>query len=190
MPRYISFSPNAQVLGQTVLAFVECTNKANIMPYLSRQGFLGRHGFEPIRAEKWYPLQSWLYVLSDLSEESAHSAMFDFVSIGMKMLETSLFPAEFHTLSIEEVFQQWNDFYLMNHQGDDVGEFITEVIDEKNIRITARIPYPDDLFYGLFYAITRQFLPRGTRFTLSYDEEIPRRDEGGDVTIYDIVWGT
>jgi hypothetical protein len=188
MPRYSSFSPGVQVLGQTMLAFIECINRDNIMPYLSRQGLLGRHGLEPIRAEKWYPLQSWLYILSDLSEESGHSAMFDFVSIGMKMLETGLFPAEFHTLSIEEVFQRWNDFYLMNHRGGDVGEFITEVIDKGHIRITARVPYPDDIFYGLFFAIARKFLPQGTRFVVEYSDEAPRRDEGGDITLYDIVW--
>lgn len=49
------------------------------------------------------------------------------------------------------------------------------------IRIT------NDTGYGTIYRLVRRFMPKGIHFTVKCDESIPRLDEGGDVTIIEVV---
>ncbi|GAB4467385.1 MAG: hypothetical protein Kow00124_00190 [Anaerolineae bacterium] len=184
--RFEAFSPDVEVLGEVVAAFINCLNCPNITPFLMRHGFLGRHGLRTVDVEQWFPLQQWLNVLNDLVEECPDNASADLLSIGMKMFETYRFPPQFDTLSVEEVLLGWNSIYSAHHRGADIGEFIPKVVEPGYIQITARVPYPDEVHYGLFYAILQHFCPEDVDFTLRYDESMPRRNEGGSVTIYHI----
>ncbi len=184
--RFMAFSPDAEVLGEVVAAFIKCVNCPNITPFLMRHGFLGRHGLRTVDVEQWYPLQRWLNVLNDLVKECPDNASADLLSIGMKMFETFRFPPGFDTLSVEEALLGWNNFYHERHRGTDIGDIISEVVEPGHIQITARVPYPDEIHYGLFYAILQHFCPEDVDFTLRYDDSVPRRNEGGSATIYHI----
>ena len=84
--RYESFDPNAEIIGQNVLGFVECVNSDHILPHLKK------HGLSEIDPGSWYPLQKWLDVLNDMT--TAGGAMFDFVSVGLQIAETAVYPPE------------------------------------------------------------------------------------------------
>lgn len=182
MPRFQAFSDDSEVIGQNMLALIQNTRKEDIQPYLDK------YGIATIDPDQWYPLQTWLNVLGDMYDAHPGQASSNFVSIGMEVAQTAVFPPEFDELSLQDIMLGWNDAYKLNNRGSDVGEMITEIVSDHHIKMVCRIPYPDDFNYGVFYGTARRFLPPGTDFTVSYDEDEPPREQGGNVTIYHIEW--
>jgi len=181
--KYKSFDPKAEVNGYSMLGFIQCLRKEDIRPYLEA------HNLSQIDPAGWYPVQNWLDVMSDLAEERPGQAMFDFVAVGMKLIETTHWPPEFDTLPLLQVLAGANESYTKDqHRGGDVGEIVQEVISPKHVIQRARTPYPDDFWYGCFYGILRRYLPPGTHFTVYYDEDIPRREQGGEETVVHMKW--
>jgi hypothetical protein len=181
MDDFKAFDPDTEVVGQQMLAFVQCANQAEVMPYLEK------YGLAPIIPDKWYPLQSWLDVLRDLTTERGGNAMFDLVSIGMKLVDTSVAPPGAEQIPFDGALGMVNMVNQLNHRNGDIGEYVIERVEDQHVRVVARVPYPDDWLYGMFYGGTRRFLPPGTHFTVSYDDA-PRRSQGGETTILHIEW--
>jgi len=181
--KYKTFDPKAEVIGYSMLGFSQCLRKEGIMPYLKL------HKLADITPEGWYPLQSWLDVLSDLAETRQGEAMFDFVAVGMKVVETSPFPPGSESLSLPEAFEVAKQGYFAGyHRGGGVGEIVIETPTPKHLLLKYKTPYPDDFWYGVLYGMSRRFLPRGTHFTVYYDELEPRREQGGEWTVIHITW--
>ncbi len=181
MAKYTSFDPNAEIIGQNMMAFINCLQQGNIVPILDK------YDLTNIEPDKWYPLQAWLDVLSDISEKG--SAMFDFVSIGMAISESAVLPPEVDKLPFEVLILGLNDTYQMQHRNGDAGFLEVEKVEDKHIKITVNVPYPDDLEYGVAYGFARRFLPEGTVYNIKYDEEKTRREQGGeDDTVIHIRW--
>jgi hypothetical protein len=176
---YTCSDPSAAVIGQNMLSFIQNVNAADILPVLEQ------HGLSHIEPDKWYPLQEWLDILSELSSQS--NAMFNMVAIGTAISETAILPPGAEQLSLEQILFAINDVYQMQHQGD-VGSVITEKVSDKHIKLIVCVPYPDDLEYGTAYGFARRFLPGSTLFTVEYDANAPRHDQGGDNTIIHIKW--
>lgn len=65
-PRGISMDkaarPDIRVSGQTMIAFVECSNQSDI------RDILERHGLGEIDPNRWYSQQKWLNVLLALND--------------------------------------------------------------------------------------------------------------------------
>jgi hypothetical protein len=181
--KYQAFDPNSEAIGSSLLGFIQCIRSKDIGPYLEK------HGLTNIDPNGWYPVQTWLDVLSDLAEERPGQVMFDFVSVGMAVAAVIPLPEEYYaSLPFEEaLLASGGSGYKRNHRGD-AGEHSVEKVGEHHIKITIRTPYPDDLLYGVYYGLSRRFLPPGHHFTLQYDEETPRRDKGGEVTIMHLTW--
>lgn len=174
--KYQAFDPDSQAIGSSLLGFIRCVRHEVMQPYLEK------HGLTDIDPKKWYPVQTWLDVLGDLSEERRGESMFDFVSVGMGIAEVIPLPPEYSSLPFGEALAaSGGSGYKMNHRGD-VGEHTVKKEGDKHFIITIRTPYPDDLLYGVYYGLARRFLPSGRHFTLRYDEKA-RRDKGADVTI-------
>ncbi len=181
MSKYFeSFDLNAEVIGQNMSAFVECINKDHILP------FLEKHGLSQIDPQTWYPLQDWLNVLNDMLD--AGGAMFDFVSVGMKIADTAVYPPEVEGLPFADFVMMIPQVYQMQHRHGDVGEEQARQLGDQHLQLYMRTPYPDDLAYGVVWGMARRFLPPGTHFVIAYDEAEPRCDQGGDHTILDIQW--
>jgi len=180
--KYRAFDPKVEVNAETVLGFIQCLRKEEIAP------FLAARGLDNVRPGEWYPLQSWLDVLNDLAEDRPGQAMFDFVAVGMKIAEVAPFPPEFDTLPIEKaITTTMCDAYYMSHRGGDCGKVGVEFLKRGHLKITLRVPYPDDLMYGSFHGFSRRFLP-GKHVTVYYDPDIPRREQGGEQTIVHLTW--
>jgi len=180
MSKYTVFDPQSQVIGQSMLAFIQCVNSDEILPFLQRRGF------DRIEPDQWYPLQDWLNVFGDISTQGGN-AMFDFVSIGMKISELALLPPQIFQMPFEQAFPQFGAAgYQMNHRGN-VGEVSTELVSPGHLRTTLRTPYPDDFLYGIQYGAARRFLPQNQQFTLEYDHSLPTRDQGGEITVLHLI---
>jgi len=164
MAKYKAFDPKSEVIGQSMLGFIQCIRHEEIAPFLTV------HGLDDIKPDRWYPLQKWLDVLSSLAADRPGQAMFDFVAAGMKVAELMML----------------GEIYQGAHRGD-VGETTLEVVSVNHIKVINRVPYPDDFMYGANYGAARRFI-KDKRFTVYYDEKEPRREQGGQRTVVHITW--
>ncbi len=180
--RYKAFDPQAEVRGAIILSVIDCMQQEEIAP------FLKKHGLQSIDPEGWYPMQNWLDLLGDIRSASSENALFDFVCIGMKVSERIKLPPGLKQLPYEKLVMNRNQIYQAQHRSGDVGEYSVEQAEDKHVTITAKTPYPDDLIYGVMCGEAQRFLPPGTRPAVTFDEQIPRRDQGGEVTIIHVRW--
>jgi hypothetical protein len=186
MPQpFQAFDPDSEVVGSSILAFIQCSRYENIAPHLEK------HGLTDVDPKGWYPVQTWLDTLRDIAEHGGGmDTMFDFVSIGMKLSEVVPLPPEYDHLPFYEALMATGARgYQFNHRGD-VGEQRVELVDDHRLRVTIRTPYPDDLFYGFYYGLVRRYMPAGIEFTVAYDDSTLRRDQGGEATVLYITWET
>jgi hypothetical protein len=179
VPTFTSYDPDAKVIGQNALSFIQNVNSDDILPILKK------YGLSQIDPGTWYPLQQWLNVLSEISEQN--NAMFNMVAIGAAISETAILPPGAENLSLEQILFAINDVYQMQHQGN-VGHIATEKVSDTHIKLTVCVPYPDDLEYGTTYGFVRRFLPSSDSFNVFYDADTLRHDEGGDCTVIHVQW--
>jgi hypothetical protein len=181
MKQYKVFGPDAEVLGAAMLAFVESMNYPNFMTILAK------HGLHDIYADLWYPQQIWLDVFSDIANRNEASS--DLVSIGMKIVDTAPMPPEMQTRSFVDIMMNFNaGSYLANNRGRDIGGIQCQILSEQHLVMIDRTPYPDDFIYGAYYAMARRFLGVDVDFTVKFDEQHQRRDQGGRDTRVHIIW--
>ncbi len=180
MPRYQAFDPQVEMIGMTASGFIKSLMHDDITDILAR------HHLDNIDPQGWYPVQNLLDVMSEISEGSNTTTIF--VSIGMAAVEMGLeaMPAAMKSLSIQEFFSKYDAVWKSRHRNGDPGSAQYELVDENHIILRIKTPFPDDIFYGGMYAYARFFCPNGKTFSVAYDENIPRRDAGGDVTVIHI----
>lgn len=173
-PKYQVFGPDAEVYGPAMLAFAQSINFGNF------QDLLHQHGLAEVRDE-WYPQQMWLDVFNQVG------SMEDLVSIGMKIIDTAVMPPQLLEMPFEEFMQHFDENYRANNRGQDIGGIECIVAGENHIIMVDKTPYPDEFVYGAYYSLARRFL-KGHQFTVSYDQNIPRRSKGGTETRVHITW--
>ncbi|HEX3050447.1 MAG TPA: hypothetical protein VHP83_07320 [Aggregatilineaceae bacterium] len=180
MARFTAFSDDCETIGQIHLSLFQSINYENFSDYLAK------HRLKEIDPGKWYPMQMILDLFSDIVEQGG--GMMDLVSIGLKIMELAVLPPPVEAMPFGEVLMQWNEIYHINNRGTDPGGFVTEKISDTHYKIIARQPYPDDYTYGVLYGGAKRWLPQGTQFTVYYDPDLPRREDGGDVTVIHAEW--
>jgi hypothetical protein len=182
MPHWHVFSQDHQVPGQILIDLAHAIGSDEIMPYYKK------HGLTNIDPKAWYPQQTLLDIYNEM-EDSESGSMFDFVSIGMKEAQQAIVPDHFKSLPLLSILQGVGAVFKLNNRGTDIGEIKCETVTDTHVKIILRVPAPDDLWYGIFYGFVQRFIPKGTHFTVYFDKDIPRRDQGGAVTIIHITWG-
>ena len=178
--RYEPFGPDAEVFGGGMLAFIKSVN------FQSFSKILEKHNLESIDPEKWYPQAVWLDAFTEIANNT--NAIHNLVSIGMKIAESAPLPPEVQQMPFIEMMMNFNQSYLNNNRGKDIGGIETIIVDDNHIIMVDKTPYPDDFVYGAYYEFARRFLPFGTNFHVKYDDEVPRREQGGTETRVHITW--
>lgn len=180
MSRFTAFDPRTEINGRTASSLFTNINHTEI------EDILRRHGFEQIDPDKWYPIQSILDVLRDVSKGDNSSS--NLVAIGMEAARLGIqaLPPQVSHLSIGEFFIEYGKIYQLRHRSGDIGYVRTEIVDADHVILYTKMPYPDDLGYGIFFTYARHFCPKNKRFLLQYDENVARRDNGGEETLYHI----
>ncbi len=178
MPKY-TCDPQTELMGRTALSLIENIQHQDIKPILRK------HNLDSINPDTWYKMQDVLNVLSDISD--GDNAMSNFVSIGISAAELSVLPPEMEKMSLAEILMAYGKIYNIRHRGGDAGEISVEQVSNNHFKITMKIPYPDDVFYGVMYGYARRFRPAGAHFVVQYDETAKRRDDGGEYTIVHIT---
>lgn len=178
--RRLTCDSDVELIGQTVQAYLDNMESENIQPILEKHDLLN------IQPDQWYSAQQFLNVLNELSERSNMSS--SFVAIGMAVVEKMVVPPELEAASLGEVLAGWNNLYQIQHRGGEIGYIVVEKISDTHYKTIHRNIYPDDMSYGVAYGLARRWLPKGTPFTVKYDEHEKRMDNGGVETIIHLQW--
>ena len=174
--RTLSCKPGVEVQGANILALISNVNAKSIRPLLEK------HDLTEIDPEKWYPAERWLNVFNDML--TSPGGMFNLVAVGMEVGQSVPLPP--HIQSVKDVVVNWDALYRMQHRGEDIGYIKGEVRSETHYVVIYDQLYPDDFNYGLTYGATQRFLEPGAPFTVNYDPEETRKDEGGERTVIHI----
>jgi hypothetical protein len=177
MPRYVAFSPTTEITGGAILAFITNINYDNI------EYILRRHNLDKIDPKQWYSHQLALNVLSDISE--GQNASPNFVAIGMAAGELGAknLPPHMLSMTLIDFVTAYATVFQSRHRNGDAGYVITERIDNNHVTLRFKSPYPDDFMYGVLYGYARYYTGEKRRFTLRFDENHKRREQGGDETV-------
>lgn len=175
-----ALGPDAEVLGGAIHGFIYAVNRERIEQHLEK---LGMTDIDP---NEWYPKQMYVDLWNEILS-SSNSAMFDLIDAGMTIAQTA-WPPEADDLPFEEIVSAWGAAFDTVNRGTDRGYIREEKLGAQHWALHIRTPDPDDLNYGVVYGVCRRFLPPGTIFTVWYDEETTRRDEGGEETIIHLSW--
>lgn len=179
--RKITCEPTMEVSGATMLSIVENMRADEIAPLVEK------YGFEDIAPSEWYPLQDFLDFLHEMGHDPNLAA--NLVSVGMSIAETALMPSELEHPTFEQMVEGWDDHYQSNFRNGDAGYKQTTKVDKQHYKVAHNNTImPDNLEYGVLYGFAKRFLPPGTRFTVWFDEDMPRMDKGGEQTILHVEW--
>ncbi|MFN8376003.1 MAG: hypothetical protein U0694_24410 [Anaerolineae bacterium] len=181
MERFLAFDPANETIGASLVDFVQYADPKLMTPIVEK------HGFTKIDPARWYPLQAWLDVLTDV----AHSpgGWQTLVAIGQKVGAALPMPPEVNTL--EQALLGAKYSLPLSHRGGYVGEVDARVMNDRHIQLIQLLPYPDNTAYGTFYGLSRRFL-QGQKHALTIHSNqagknrYPRRDS--DPLILDIQW--
>jgi len=178
--QFVSFDAESEVKGRLILSAVRRLSSYNIMPLLMR------HGLDKVEPEVWYPFQTWLNILNDISANG--STVFDYISLGIAVAELIPFPPEFSRMAFGNVLKAAAHLYELDHRGGNFGKLTAVDAALHEVQFDTCTPYPDDYLYGMIIGIARNYVPYGMHFIVKYDEDILRRDKGGERTCISVFW--
>jgi len=91
---YVAGSPEALVIGQTMLAFLENVQGELIAPIMQK------YGLETIEPEQWYSHQLWMDILRELERTLEGEAQSAFVAIGREVVRKAVMPPEMDSIPV------------------------------------------------------------------------------------------
>lgn len=168
----LKYDQNVEAAGHAILAVTSALGEGV-------QPIMVKHGIVDLHAEGWYPLKAWLDVMDEIS------AMYDQVAMGMKIVETAVFPPGID--SIESVLNSVEIAYQMNHRGGYIGHYTVEKLGERNYKVVAQTHFPDFFTYGILYGLCREFAPPNSNLTVTHDSA-PCKKDGADSCTYLVAW--
>lgn len=182
MAQYISFAPNVEVNGQTILAFVN-----GIPAFKSTMvGILAKHGLEDLSSEAWYLQEKWLNAFKEIGEVYGSNTLF---AIGKVIPEHAIFPPEINNL--ESALNAIDVAYNMNHRNGEIGYYkmINFQSDLRLAIIECRNPYPSDFDRGIITTMALRFKPVDSIIVdVKLDENKPTRKNGAEGCTYHVTW--
>jgi hypothetical protein len=179
--RDLTCEPDTEVSGENIRAILDNLQAGEIAP------FLDKYNLADVRAGNWYPLRDFLGLLDELRKNPNASP--NFVAIGMGIAELGAMPPGMENASAVDILQGWNEHYQMAHRYVNIWHKTAERVSDKHYRVIMdNCVYPDDLEYGVLYGFMKRFLPQHTSFTVWYDKDVKRLDQGGTQTVLHVRW--
>lgn len=171
-----------EVTGQNLLMYLSHMEAETTLPYLEKHGF----GLS-IDANKWYSAKDAAAFLWDIA--GSPDSLYSLVSIGIESIRRLELPPEVEKLPLlDAVNTVLAPYYQSIFRGGYIGFIKGEQVAEKHVKVTCVTPLPDDGWYGTLFGMARRFLPNGTTFSMTYDKDIVRMDNGGSETVIHITW--
>lgn len=177
MAEYISFDPNVEVLGQSMMSVIAGMSA-------SARPLLAKYGLDALEADKWYKLQPILDFYREVSQSK--NAKLNLTSTGTKVPEKAKFPPEID--SIQKAFLSLDEAYHINHRNGDIGHYHTTIVNNRQIDVLAETPFPCDLDHGIILGLARRFKPASGILAVYHDLHTACRKKGAESCLYHVTW--
>src|SRR5687767_701025 len=139
MAEFVSFDPQAEVSGNSILAIQAALKSLGTNP----EPFLKKYKLSGLKPDEWYSVQKCLDMLKEIRDKLGN--FYGLISVGHKIPEFAIWPPDID--SIEKAFAALDIAYHLNHRNGEVGYYYTEFIGPRHIRVTAHNPWPSDFDY-------------------------------------------
>lgn len=177
---FVAGTPEAEVIGQAVLAFSENLESDMIAPLLPR------HNLGNIDPEAWYPHQNWMNVLQDIETEMGGQAQSAFVAFGKQVVASVVMPDDIKT--IPDVLNALHDIHHLNLRNIPKEEgYQIEQKGDQHYYVYHNTPNPDDAIYGFLWAFAQRFKGPVDQFLVRILPENPRPDICRST--FEVKWG-
>lgn len=176
---FVAGSPQAEVVGQTMLSFADNLEAEVIKPILES------HGFSEIEAEKWYPHQTWMDILKEMQDTLGGGSSMAFVAFGKQVVRNAILPPEMKTIP-----DALNALHAIHHANlrnipEDEG-YSLEVVDDNHYIVYHNTPNPDDAIYGFLWGLAARFKQPHEKFSVKQIEN-PAPDKARSA--FEVKWG-
>ncbi|MFX0071961.1 MAG: hypothetical protein ACFFAO_12805 [Candidatus Hermodarchaeota archaeon] len=175
-----SKSPNAEVIGESILALVEGMGafKSTALKILSE------NGVENPTPGNWYSLQSYLNAYKILYEKLGDMTL---KVIGMKIPEKAVLPPDLDSIEKLLIHDMLDKAYNMNIRGGENGFYKYEKKGKKNGIMTCTNPFPCAFDIGLINGFMNKLRCSGDIPRVKHVEG-PCRMKGEHMCKYEISW--
>jgi hypothetical protein len=179
--RRFKVQPGTLISGAAMISFIDNANANDAAPIVKK------HGFENVDPDKWYSLTDFHRFLYELEQRSA--VTYNLIAIGIGVAHHAHMPPNMDSPDFAQMIERSSEHYQGNFRNGDVGHKEAIKLGPKHYKVVhEKTMMPDDLEYGVMYGFAKRFLPPGTPFTIWYDENVLRMDEGGDQTVIHVRW--
>lgn len=173
------FPPHVEQSGAGVLSIVaELDDLRNVGLRI-----LARHGIENPDPTTWYPLQSFLDALRELSELSGPATL---RAIGLRIPEKAHWPPGITT--VEAALKSLDAAYHMNLRGGDVGHYTFTQTGPRSGQVVCDNPFPCAFDRGILERVLEKFVPPGSTPGLVRAHPETCRELGGESCTYVLKW--
>lgn len=149
---------------------------------------LAEHNLLSIQDDQWYAVDNILKMFAEWTNANRGEASSNFVSVGIAVINNLPLPPTVEQLSFSEITLLLEQLYVVQHRNGEVGTITATKIGAKHTVYVSTSVYPDDLIYGYIWGTSRRFISKGKHFTVYYDPQAPRQDEGGESTTIHLTW--
>src|SRR5690606_29393310 len=139
--QFVAGSPDALVIGQTMLAFLENVQADVMLPIMEK------HNMTHINPEEWYSHQVWMDILKDMESSLGGGAHTAYLAIRRNVVEKAVMHPEINSIPI--ALNALHAIHHMNLQNVPEEEgYIVKQLAEKHYQVYVNTPNPSDAIYG------------------------------------------
>ena len=175
MAEFQVYNPHTKVKGQVMLDNIRAIGRR-------AQPIVAKYGADKLDPNEWYPQQTWLDILRELS----HDGVLDLMALGNRLAENFRMPDGEY--SVPKLLNYMDEDYQKSHRNVGPVHFTIEVLGPRAVRIIDNSPYPDDLQFGLIFGLLDRLMPLDANLKVRYDRSLPCRSNGADETAYVVTW--
>jgi hypothetical protein len=179
---YVAGTPEAEVIGQTMISFAENMESDVIGPILDK------HGLTTIDPDAWYSHQLWMDILKDIEDTlGPGQSQSAFIAFGRSVVENAVMPPEIQTIP-----DMLNALHAVHHANlRNIPEEEGYSLDQRGEQyyiVYHNTPNPDDAIYGFLWGLAGRFKDDDDIFVL---ERLPENDRPDIArSAFSLKWGT
>jgi len=147
---FVASSPEAEVMGRSMLAFSQNLQAELIKPILPK------HSLDDIDPDQWYPAQSWFDALKEIHETMGGQSSQALVALGKQVVESATMPPEIQTIA--DVLKALNIIHHINIRNVHPEEGYTlEQLGDQHYRIYVNTPSTTYGIYGYLWGMCARY---------------------------------
>ncbi len=164
-----------EVNGQTVLSVIHG------MEFFEQKALkiLEAQGIKDPEPGQWYCQQAWLNAFKIIADEIGPYALY---CIGEKIPDNADFPEDMNTL--HDQLLPFILAYHMNHRGGEIGSYEFYKVEDGEMYLTCKNPYPCEFDRGIIAGIAKQVTPGDHYSLVLHDDSGPCREKGDGSCTY------